>query len=138
MITTPRIVPYLWAGPATLVGLLVLAATARRATVRLVDGAIEAHGPALAWALAHLTVLPGGVSAVTLGHVVLGRDAATLCVTRAHERVHVRQYETWGPFFLPAYVVASGWALLTGRHFYFDNPFEREAVSREHGRPPAR
>lgn len=127
---------YLWAAPSTLVGLVVLAATARRATVRLVDGVLEAHGPTIAWALRRLTVLPGGVTAITLGHVVLGRDAASLSATRAHERVHVRQYARWGPFFLPAYALASLWAVIRGRHFYLDNPFEREAMACE-TRPPA-
>ena len=43
--------------------------------------------------------------AITLGHVILGIDPAALDQSRAHEHVHVRQYEQWGPFFLPAYVV---------------------------------
>ena len=62
---------------------------------------------------------------MTLGHVVLGRNARALEVTRAHERVHVRQYESWGPFFLPAYFLAGAYALAMGRHPYFDNRFER-------------
>jgi hypothetical protein len=48
--------------------------------------------------------------------------------------VHVRQYETWGPLFLPAYLMASLIAALRGRHFYFDNAFEVEAYRAE---PPA-
>ncbi len=99
--------------------------------MRRVDGVIEASGPAIAWGLRHLTLLKGGASALTLGHVVLARDADTLDLTRAHERVHVRQYERWGLLFIPAYVVASVWASLCGRHFYFDNPFEAEAYAVE-------
>ena len=64
---------------------------------------------------------------MTLGHVVLGRDQASLDRSRAHERVHVRQAERWGPLFLPAYLAASVWSLLRGRHYYQDNCFEREA-----------
>lgn len=120
---------YVWAAPATAVGLGVLAATARGARIRLVDGVIEAHGPAIAWTLQHATLLPGGAAAITLGHVVLARDASSLDATRAHERVHVQQYEVWGPLFLPAYVLASVWVGLRGRHFYFDNPFERQAIA---------
>jgi hypothetical protein len=67
---------------------------------------------------------------LTLGHVVLARDLPALQQTRAHERVHVRQYERWGPFFLPAYAAASLWALSRGRHPYVDNWFEREARQR--------
>ena len=68
---------------------------------------------------------------MTLGHVVLGRNARALEVTRAHERVHVRQYESWGPFFLPAYFLAGACALVMGRHPYFDNRFELEAREAE-------
>ena len=77
---------------------------------------------------------------MTLGHVVVGRDAGSLERTRAHERAHVRQYSVWGPFFLPAYCLASLIAALRGRHYYRDNQFEREACqveSTSHGRRPA-
>ena len=120
---------YLWAAPATLLGLAAIVAGCRRAQVSIVDGVIEAHGPAIAWGLRHLTLIDHGAAALTLGHVVLGVDAASLDWTRAHERIHVRQYERWGPLFLPTYVVFSMWARMRGRHFYFDNPFEMEAFS---------
>jgi hypothetical protein len=74
--------------------------------------------------------MSGGAAALTLGHVVIGADAQSLEATRAHERVHVRQYETWGPLFVPAYLIASVTAALRGRHFYFDNMFEVEAYRR--------
>jgi hypothetical protein len=77
--------------------------------------------------LSHLTVVRGGVAAITFGHVVLGRDGDALEWSRAHERVHVTQYERWGPFFLPAYAAASLWALARGGDFYRDNCFERAA-----------
>jgi hypothetical protein len=57
---------------------------------------------------------PGGALAITFGHVVLARDEAALTLTRMHERVHVRQYERWGPAFIPAYVLASAWGIITG------------------------
>ena len=69
-----------------------------------------------------------GAAAVTFGHVVVGRDQWALASCRAQERVHVRQYECWGPFFIPAYVAASVWAILRRRDPYFDNPFEVEAA----------
>ena len=102
-----------------------------RVRARLVDGALEAHGPGLAWLLSHLTLMPGGAAAMTLGHVVLARDGQSLESTRAHERVHVRQCEVWGPLFVPAYLTASLWALLRGRDVYFDNWFEVEAFKVE-------
>jgi hypothetical protein len=97
------------------------------------DGVLEAHSSFIAWLLRHCTLLPGlpglpgGASAITFGHVVLGCDRETLRLTRAHERVHVRQYERWGPAFIPAYLCASVWGLLTGSGAYAGNVFEREA-----------
>lgn len=125
---------YLWAAPSTVIGLAVVLLASRRARVRVVDGVIEAHGSAIAWALTHLTVLAGGASALTLGHVVIGCDAEALQRTRVHERVHVRQYEQWGPLFLPAYLAASAWAIASGGHFYLDNWFERQAFCAEAAR----
>ena len=68
-----------------------------------------------------LRVTPVHAHAMTLGHVVLGRDADCLERTRAHERVHVRQTERLGALFPFAYLDSSAWALLRGRHYYRDN-----------------
>ena len=118
---------YLWAAPTTALGLLVVLAGLWRARARVVEGVLEAQGPMLAWLLTHLTRMPGGAAALTLGHVVIARDRRSLEETRAHERVHVHQCETWGPLFVPAYLTASLWAVWCGRNFYFDNRFEVEA-----------
>lgn len=123
------IVRYLWAAPTTAIGVVVVLAGLRRAKVRFVDGVLEAHGPALAWILTNLTLVPGGAAALTLGHVVIGRDHASLESTRAHERVHVRQCEVWGPLFVPAYLAASLAACARGRNFYYDNRFEVQAYA---------
>src|SRR5687768_14279769 len=91
---------YLWALPTTAVGLLafVLGAIAGRNTrYQIVDGVLEVHGGFVAWLLTHATLLEHGASAMTLVHVVLGRDELALDLTRDHERVHVRQVERWGP-----------------------------------------
>ncbi len=123
-----RWVAYLWSAPTTALGLgIVVIALLSKGTFRVHDGVIEVSG---GFPRFLLRVLPlrGGVAALTLGHVVVGRDDRCLRRTRAHERVHVRQCERWGPFFLPAYVLASGWALLCGGHVYHDNWFERQAV----------
>ena len=123
-----RVWRYLWASPTTMVGLAVAFALIRRGQMALVDGVIEAHGPLLARALRRLTPLAGGgAMAITLGHVVIGRDAASLEITRTHERVHVRQYELWGPLFVPVYLAAGLYAFARGRDPYFDNRFELEA-----------
>lgn len=97
--------------------------------IQIVEGVLELHGPAIAWFLRRCTFLKGGASAMTLGHIVLGRDLKILNDTRRHERVHVRQCERWGPFFLPAYGLASLFILLRGGQPYLDNPFEKEAYA---------
>ena len=87
----------LWASPWSLLGLcwgilgLATGGTARRG-----PGILEFHGGAVSWGLGQL---PGYACAMTLGHVVVGRSAAALDLSQAHELVHVRQYERWGPFF---------------------------------------
>ena len=120
---------YLWAAPNTAVGLpLVLAARAeRRAGHAVVDGVLEVSGSALAFLLRRLVPIEGGALAMTLGHIVVGRSEEALALTRDHERVHVRQCERWGPFFIPAYFLAGLVTVLRGGNGYRDNPFEREA-----------
>jgi hypothetical protein len=109
-----RVFRLVWAGPWTLVG-LVLAPFFR--SRRVVEGVLVCEGAA--W--------PGRLGwryrAITFGHVVLAigvLDDPTL----THELVHVRQYERWGPFFVPAYLLAGSFQTLKGRHHYRDNPFE--------------
>lgn len=126
-----RPIVYLWVLPGTLVGLSATAlALFSGGRARIVDGVIETHGGLVT------RILKGGnpwmkgpVAAMTLGHVVIGCDQATLELTRRHERVHVRQYERWGPFFIPAYLSCSLWLGLRGFDAYLDNPFEVEAYA---------
>jgi hypothetical protein len=121
------LVRYTWALPNTLVGLLcVPAALLARGGVQVRDGVIEAHGPLIS-AMLQRVPITGGASAITFGHVVLACDRRALDVTRAHERVHVRQYETWGPAFIPVYLLAGLFALLGGTGAYTGNYFERQA-----------
>ena len=126
-----RVLRYGWALPNTLLGLLfVPVALASGGAVRRTDGVLEVYGGAVSWLLRHVIPLEGGAAALTLGHVVLGRDGATLAQCRMHELVHVRQYERWGPAFIPAYFLASLVAFLRGGDPYLDNPFEKEAFRR--------
>jgi VIT1/CCC1 family predicted Fe2+/Mn2+ transporter len=71
-----------------------------------------------------------GASAMTLGHVILGRDPFCLDICRDHEQAHVRQVERWGGAFIPAYFLASVLAWRLGQHYYRDNWFERDARRR--------
>lgn len=121
--TARRLMAYAWAAPTTCVGLAAGAltlATGGRAQVR--RGAIEFHGGFSRWFAENR-----GFAAMTLGHAIIGRDPGCLESCRDHEQAHVRQVERWGPFFLPAYLLASAWAWRRGEHYYLDNWFERDA-----------
>lgn len=67
---------------------------------------------------------------MTLGHVILGQTAETLDRVRDHEHVHVRQFETWGPLFIPMYIAFSGVLWFLRRDPYLENPFEVEAYGK--------
>ena len=129
-----KLLRYLWVSPASLVGLVVgLFAIASGARARVVDGAIEVAGGGVR---SFILRLPEGLrfGAITLGHVIVGLDPAVLEHARAHEHVHVRQYERWGLFFFPLYLGSSLLALLRGRDPYRDNCFEAEAFARARSR----
>ena len=123
-----KIGAYLWASPGTSVGLLLTPlALGRGGGLQVVGGVIEVYGGNLVTIFRQDFWPSGPISAITFGHVVLSCDKAQLDRTRQHERVHVRQYERWGPFFIPAYILASVWIGLRGGNSYLDNPFEVEA-----------
>jgi hypothetical protein len=125
-----RAAAYAWACPNTMVGLLLgLLVILFGGSGRLRQGALEFGGGKLGHHMARLRP-PFAFSAITLGHAVLGLDHATLAAVRAHEQVHVRQYERWGPLFVPAYLLSSLVELLRGRRPYLDNWFEREAYGK--------
>ena len=101
-----------------------------RARVR--GRAIEFYGGGIKWFIQRL---PQGqfTLALTLGHTILGQTEASLDISHKHEAVHVAQYERWGPFLLPAYFLSSVYMWMTGRRFYRDNHFEREAYDIDGG-----
>lgn len=122
-----RVLSYAWASPNSVLGLIAgMAMLCLGARVRRVQGCAEFSGGLLGSFIA-TPAIACPYRAMTLGHVILGTDEAVLAAAREHEQVHVRQYERWGPFFLPAYVASSAWQLLCGRRCYRDNYFEREA-----------
>ena len=123
---------YLWASPNTLLGLALLPPTLLSGGgVRVERGAIEIHGGFARFVLRRCLLVTA--SALTLGHVIVGQDRECLDHARDHEHVHVRQFERWGPFMLPAYFLSSLLAWRRGEHFYFDNRFEREAYGLDRG-----
>jgi hypothetical protein len=123
-----RALRYTWAFPATALGLpFIPMAWLSGGGVQIVRGVVEVHGGWVASFLRGGVPLAGGAAAMTLGHVILGRDQSCLNRSRDHKHVHVRQYERWGPFMLPIYLGASAVLYFRGRDPYLDNPFEREA-----------
>lgn len=129
-----RLLGYLWAAPVSSAGLcLALLAGVSGGCVRARGGLVEASGGAVGWLLRGNRLWRGG-AAMTLGHVILARDQACLERSRAHEQVHVRQFERWGPLLPPAYLLVGWWLAWRGYDPYLDHPFEREAC--EGGRGP--
>lgn len=123
-----KLLRYLWALPNSLLGLLfVHLAVVSRGRMKIVDGVLEIHGGIISWILRRA----GRINAITLGHVILGRDSESLSADRVHEREHVRQYEILGPAFLFVYLAASLWAFTRGTGAYRGNYLERKAVERE-------
>jgi hypothetical protein len=116
---------YLWVAPVTFFGLfLALIACWLGASVKRRFGVLEVAGNSRT---PLLLAASNQFDAITLGHVILGRNHGTLTHWRSHEHVHVRQYERWGVLFPVLYVLASFRALLAGKRFYWDNVFEIEA-----------
>ncbi len=120
-----------WASPNTLLGAAIgTLGLLTGARIRVTRGVFEFYGGGVR---AFLRIWPPGgfASAMTLGHTILGQDLDALDRCRDHEHVHVRQYERWGPLFLPAYLLCSLVLWIRGRDFYRENPFERQAYEKE-------
>jgi hypothetical protein len=118
-----RLLRYTWAAPTTMVGLLAGTLTlCTGGRVQVERGAFEFYGGFSRW-LAEKC----GFSAMTLGHVIIGRDTWCLAFCRNHEQAHVRQVERWGAAFIPAYLLASAVAWWRGGDYYLDNWFEIDA-----------
>lgn len=124
-----QVLLHVWASPGTLIGLTVgLLGLCTGGGARRVRHTLEFHGGSVKWMLQRT---PVQAMAMTLGHVVIGQTPAALDVTREHEWVHVRQYERWGPLFIPAYLSCSLGLWLFRKEAYFGNPFEREAYTHD-------
>ena len=67
------------------------------------------------------------VRGIVFGHVILAVTDEDLGTIGPHERVHVAQYERWGPLFLLLYAASSLWQLINGRNPYWHNHFEVQA-----------
>jgi hypothetical protein len=107
---------YLWAAPASALGILLGLTTGARPAVR--DGCLVFRS-ARGFAALHRRL---GFGAITMGHVVVCQPDTTDATWR-HELEHVRQWERYGPAMLLLYPLAS----MRG---YRRNPFERAAARR--------
>ena len=127
-----RVLRYLWTLPNTGLGLgfALLGRWIGGARMQVCCGVVEVWGPGVRRLVEALAPAGRSVLAITFGHVVLARDRGALERSRTHEAEHVRQYERWGPAFLPAYLLASLSAALRGGDPYRDNRFERAARRR--------
>jgi hypothetical protein len=117
----------LWAAPWSLWGLGIGGAgllTGGR--VQRSGRILEFWGGFLPLFLKYFPVVAGSPVA-TFGHVVVGRSQRHLEACRPHQMIHVRQYERWGPLFVPVYLILSALAWCCRKHPYYDNPFERQA-----------
>ena len=119
----------LWALPCSLVGLTL------GVFILLGGGSVRWAGCAIEFA-PYRNECPSGsrfrrlpFSAITFGHVILGLSLHDLARLRAHELVHVRQYERLGPLFFIAYPASSLLAIARSQCPYRGNQFEIEAFA---------
>lgn len=120
---------YCWVLPVSFIGIALLPfVIVSGGAVSFTAGIIEAEGGILPFLLSRLRP-HAQIDAITIGHVVLGQNRGSLIRCRDHERVHVRQYERWGPLFPVLYLLSSAAALARGLDPYWDNRFEQEAFS---------
>jgi len=124
-----RILLYLWVGPNSLLGIFVgCVALFSGGGVQIRQSCLEFYGGWLGKLLDRIP--PQRILAMTLGHTILGVDRGALDRCRNHEQIHVKQYERWGIFFIPAYLGFSLALWLKGRDYYLENPFEVEAYTK--------
>ena len=97
--TMPTWLGFVWTSPNTLIGLVLGLCTFQRP--RVADGAIifdrAPRGLTAVMLRAHRV-------AMTVGFVILSARPVTGRLL-AHEQHHIRQYEAWGPLFIPVYLV---------------------------------
>jgi len=126
-----KLIAYAWVAPNTALGLLLgLVMISLGGRVHFIDGVAEFHGGWVGNFFASRSH-PFCFGAITVGHVILATCHNELSALRVHEHVHVRQYERWGIFFLPAYALSSMWELCHGRNGYWNNCFEKQAYAEE-------
>jgi hypothetical protein len=122
-----RVAKVVWALPCSLVGLLLASVPlVLGGSAKVCGGALEVtYRKRLASCGKLALALP--FRGIVFGHVILAVTQEELTRIGPHERVHVEQYERWGPVFFLAYPASSLWQLLRGRNPYWYNHFEVQA-----------
>ena len=111
----------LWCLPLTLVGYVVLLFAFK-------DKHIKRRGVRMAYGATSARLLRVfGYQAMTIGAVVLARNRTAMRQHLAHEWAHIHQSRRFGVLFPALYLGHSAWCLLTRRHPYLHNTFERAA-----------
>ena len=122
MMTLLRLVGNVWALPGALIG-LVFALLSFPSRWWFLQGALVVG--------VRRILVPPWACGITFGFVVLVEagsiDGDNERLVK-HELVHVAQWRVLGVLFLLAYPLASAVAALSGKHYYRDNWFEKQAV----------
>jgi len=127
--TVGSCIRYCWVLPVSCIGIVLLPfVILSGGAVVIAAGVIEAEGGITSSLLSRLHP-HAPIDAITIGHVIFGRNRDSLVRCRNHERVHIRQYERWGPFFPVLYLLSSAMAIIRGEDPYRSNIFEQEAFS---------
>lgn len=129
----PQVLRLLWAAPCSVVGLIAsLIALSLGGRARWVAGALEVTYRQSSFSCGkRARSFP--FRGIVFGHVILAVTQEELQRIGPHERIHVEQYELWGPIFFLAYPLSSLWQLLKGRSPYWFNYFEVQARARSVG-----
>ena len=115
-----RVVGFMWTLPNTVIGMLLGLLTFQ--VPRTAPGALVFDRRPRGVSAPPLSrIVFRRFTAITFGHVILGRAPVDPALLR-HELAHVRQYDRWGPLYMPVY------GALYLFYGYARHPFELAAM----------
>ena len=116
--TVGSCIRYCWVLPVSCIGIVLLPfIILSGGAVKVAAGVIEAEGGILRFLLSRRRFFR--IEALTIGHVIFGKNRESLKRCRDHEHVHVSQYERWGPLFPLLYLLSSAAALVRTASYRF-------------------
>lgn len=133
-----KVAKLIWVSPCTAVGLaLAVVPLVAGGKAKWSSGALEVtYRHSLASCGNRALKLP--FRGIVFGHVILAVTSEELGTIGSHERVHVEQYERWGPLFFFAYGASSLWQLVNRHSPYWHNHFEVQARERSNEHHPCK